>query len=183
MLQYKKASLLPEIGWDFNMSKSNNNLINQHIHNSNNHQDDRSSQQSSNDAFFLPRSASATGSNLSSKLKSDTRLVPLLLCHLFKYSQTSSSPNGGQQSDLNDPCTITIFSPDLSKSFIVRCPDELSAYTWASAISNEIHETTLNALSEANMNLASILNSTTVKYMGWLSEKVCICDDQTNQRS
>lgn len=178
MLQYKKASLLPEIGWNFN-NKSSTNLLNHHNHNNqnlhNNSQDDRSSQKSSiSESFFLSKSSAATGSNLSTKLKSDTKIVPLLLCHLFKYSQTSLSENRQHQTsndDLNDPCIITIFSPDLKRSLILRCQDEMTAYTWACAISTEIHETTLNALAEANMNLSPVLNST-IKYMGWLSEKV-----------
>ena len=163
MLQYKKASLLPEIGWNF--ASKPIRLLN----NSQENQDDKISQKSSsNESFFLSKSALATGTNLTNKLKSDTRIVPLLLCHLFNYSQQQTST---QQNDLKDPCIITLFSPDLKRSLVLRCNDVISAETWANAISSEIHETTLNAIAEANLNLSSILKST-IKYMGWLSEKI-----------
>lgn len=178
MLQYKKASLLPEIGWNFDTARSSGNLVNQSNHNNSNHQNQHNDQQNgqngkdpqSAEPFFLPRSASATGSSLTGKLKSDTRTVPLLLCYLFKHSAASSS---SQQppNDFSDPRVITICSPDLQRSLILRCPDEVSACTTTHAISNEIHEATLNALAEANMNLAPVLHPSTVKYMGWLSEK------------
>ena len=179
MLQYKKASLLPEIGWNFDTARSSGQLNNQNNNQSNNHsnhqnhndQNGRENDPRSGESFFLPRSASATGSSLTGKLKSDTRTVPLLLCHLFKHSASSPHQSPQDRADFSDPRVITIFSPDLQRSLVLRCPDEVSAYTTASAISNEIHEATLNALAEANMNLAPVLNSSTVKYMGWLSEK------------
>ena len=177
MLQYKKASLLPEIGWNFDTARSSSNLSNQsnhkNDHNKSNHQnhiDQNGKDQRPGESFFLPRSASATGSSLTGKLKSDTRAVPLLLCHLFRHS-TPSSPQSQAPNDFNDPRIITLSSPDLQRSLVLRCPDEVSAFTTAHAISNEIHEATLNALAEANMNLAPVLHSSTIKYLGWLSEK------------
>lgn len=177
MLQYKKASLLPEIGWNFDTTaRSSGNQNNQSNHNNSNNSNHQSHQNDQNgkdhrsaESFFLPRSASATGSSLTGKLKSDTRTVPLLLCHLFKYSASSASSQ--QPNDFNDPRVITLSSPDLQRSLVLRCPDEVSACTTAHAISNEIHEATLNALAEANMNLAPVLHPCTVRYMGWLSEK------------
>lgn len=171
MLQYKKASLLPEIGWNFDTARSSGHLNNHSNYQNHNDQNGREKDPRSGESFFLPRSASATGSSLTGKLKSDTRAVPLLLCHLFKYSASSPHQSPQERADFSDPRVITIFSPDLQRSLVLRCPDEVSTYTTASAISNEIHEATLNALAEANMNLAPVLNSSTIKYMGWLSEK------------
>ena len=179
MLQYRKASLLPEIGWNFDTAQSSGNLNNQgnhqNSHQNSNHQNNheqngREKDQRSTESFFLPRSASATGSSLTGKVKSDTRVVPLLLCHLFKCPP-ASSPQSQAPNDFSDPRIITISSPDLHKSLVLRCPDEISAYTTAAAISNEIHEATLNALAEANMNLAPVLHPSTIKYMGFLCEK------------
>lgn len=142
MLQYKKASLLPEIGWNLTNKSTTvlnqNNQSNQNNHNYQiNNQDIHNSQRSLNDSsFFLPKTASITGSNTANKLKSDIRVVPLLLCHLFKFKY--SSQQSSNQNELNDPSIITLFSPDLKHSLVLKCPDEISAYTWSNAITNEV---------------------------------------------
>ena len=168
MLQFKKATLLPEIGWDFS------NMV--------------APPKDSNQAdagFCLPQVAAAP--LRTNRKKSDTKVIPLLLCHLtcnltalqgyLACLQAGYERNTFDEEQLeyiaqDEGRAFLIYSPDLRHCVAFRCVDATQCFLWTNAIQSSIQTCNSNAVSEANLVLRDVLDSATIKHMGWLNERM-----------
>lgn len=137
---FRKASILADIGWTFSGSE------------------------------FLQNSNKINGdSSNSSQHKSDTKTVPLLLCHLTKYADNKSN-NGKYNENHNN--LIVIFSPNRQSKCVLRCADFAQFNTWFSAIHSACCQLMAQAVVETNSLLIEFLDGARLTHMGWLFEKV-----------
>lgn len=119
--------------------------------------------------------------------KSDTKYVPLLLCHLTRPTggpSGNASPvlalaTNGKLNDSrrpsayrNNTCIIEIHSPDWQHTCVLRCPDTAQCSAWFSAIHAACCQLMSHAVSETNNILKEFLEGAELKHMGWLFEKV-----------
>lgn len=106
--------------------------------------------------------------------KSDTKLVPLALCHLTKPI-LPSSPESSKFAleDSIGQRVFEIYSPNRQHVCILRCHDVAQMAAWFSAIHSVCCELMIRAIVAANRLLGDILCGTNLKHMGWLYEKVC----------
>lgn len=174
MLQYKKASLLPEIGWDFSSKSASSEPID-----SNN-----PAQESGN--FCFPQTA-AESLQSKFKSKSDTKLIPLLLCHLTSRINVQRQYLGCVQSTFkrntfdsdqleiigqDEDRVLLLYSPDLRASCAIRFADPAQCFLWSDAIQKAIETANAKAISEANQVLRDVLDSSIIKHMGWVTERM-----------
>lgn len=144
MPYFRKASVLSEIGWDF--SRSSGFLVQNFI---SEHQVDK-----------------ING-------KSDTKKIPLLLCHLTKPI-VPQSPEAAKYA-IEDSLVnrvFEIYSPSRQNVCILRCRDAAQTAAWFSAIHSVICRLIHQSIAEANNLLDDMLDGAKLKYMGWLYEKV-----------
>lgn len=169
MLQYKKASLLPEIGWDFAATA-----------------EEPADGEQADAGFCLPQIAAASLST-PRRSKSDTRLLPLLLCQLTSaylqplqayhallashYQRGTFDEEQLQFIAEDEQRVFLLYSPDLRRCCAFRCADAGQCYVWTSAIQQTVERANANAVSEANLVLRRVLDQATVKCMGWLNER------------
>jgi hypothetical protein len=137
---FRKASILAEIGWNF-----------------------------SNGAFLQNSSKLQSESNLISQ-KSDTKIVPLLLCHLTKWHENKTN-NSKYDDSVN---VIVIYSPNRQSKCALRCADSAQCSAWFSAIHSACCQLMAQAVIESNDLLTDFLDGAKLTHMGWLFEKVCI---------
>jgi hypothetical protein len=174
MLQYKKASLLPQIGWDFATKCISNGDL------------DTNDQQMNGEEFCLPQIASASLSAAHSS-KSDTKLIPLLLCHVTSrvhsqrqylgcvqasFDRATFDSDQLEQIGQDEGRVLLLYSPDLKASCAIRFVDPAQCFVWSNAIQTAVHTANSNAVSEANLVLRDVLDSATIKHMGWLNERL-----------
>lgn len=140
---FRKTSLLSEIGWDL--------------------------EQTFTSSIFATKNGSSSASPNQTNGKSDTKTVPLFLCHLTKPNDSTSSQLAPDQiSDL----VFEIYSPDRKNICILKCPDSASASAWFSAIHSTISNLLTSTVSEANNVLSQVLDGAELKHMDWIYEKV-----------
>ncbi|XP_023234914.1 beta-1-syntrophin-like [Centruroides sculpturatus] len=125
---FRKASVLSEVGWDFQ-------------------QGGFLSRESAQGRHKIPRS--------------DTRYVPLLLCHLARNFTTPDAENR----------TFEIHSPDRRHACALRCTDSVQCSAWFNAVHSAISSLMAPAVVEASNLLIDVLDNAELKHMGWLAEK------------
>ena len=137
---FRKAALMADIGWSFSGAEFLQN----------------------------PNKVNCDSSN-SSQHKSDTKTVPLLLCHLTKCVDNKS--NDGKY-DENPNNLIVIYSPNRQSKCVLRCTDSAQCNTWFSAIHSACCQLMSQAVVETNGLLSDFLDGSRLTHMGWLFEKV-----------
>ena len=160
MPYFRKASILNEIGWDF----SGGQFL----------QDQRSNgiMNISNDKYKNGFSSSTmNSSHSSSSSKTDTKIVPLLLCHLIRGCDKKMISNY-QIDDSMINTIIEIHSPNRQQKCVLRSPDSSQCSAWFSAIHSAICSLMIHAVQESNDILKEFLDGALLKHMGWLFEKV-----------
>jgi hypothetical protein len=93
--------------------------------------------------------------------KNDAKVVPLLLCHVTRFSMIPSQMNR----------TFTISSHDTEKTLVLRAPNETHASAWFTAIHSVI--STLEKKAMVNLNrvlIGAIDGFSRIKHMSWLME-------------
>ena len=135
---FRKASILSDIGWTFIGSE------------------------------FLQNSTNSSNSINNSHHKSDTKTVPLLLCHLTKCVDNKQT-NGKYEENNN---IIVIYSPNRQSKCVLRCADSAQCNAWFSAIHSACCQLMAQAVLETNRLLTDFLDGAKLMHMGWLYEKV-----------
>lgn len=106
------------------------------------------------------------------QLKSDTKHMPLTLCHLTRpILPTSPEANKYAIEDIGNR-VFEIYSPNRQHVCILRCQDEAQTATWFSAIHSTVTALLKQAIRDANHRLVDVLEGAQLKHMGWLYEKV-----------
>jgi len=141
---FRKASILADIGWDFERTGG-----------------------------FLAQANCQNETILCGNGKSDTKQIPLLLCHLTKPILPSSpEANKYAVEDSIGNRVFEIYSPNRQQVCIIRCKDEAQTSAWFSAVHTTVTSLLKSALKDANILLVDVLEGTQLKHMGWLYEKV-----------
>lgn len=135
---FRKASILSEIGWTFTGSE------------------------------FLQNSTNPCSESTNNSHKSDTKTVPLMLCHLTKCVENKS--NNGKYEENNN--LIVMYSPNRQSKCVLRCADSAQCNAWFSAIHSACCQLTAQAVLETNRLLSDFLDGARLTHMGWLFEKV-----------
>lgn len=160
MPYFRKASILNEIGWDFSGGQFLQDQRSNGIMNIN------------NDKYKNGFSSSTmNSSHSSSSSKTDTKIVPLLLCHLIRGCDKKMISNY-QIDDSMINTIIEIHSPNRQQKCVLRCPDSSQCSAWFSAIHSAICSLMIHAVQESNDILKEFLDGALLKHMGWLFEKV-----------
>lgn len=115
---------------------------------------------------FLQNSSNTNiDSNISHK--SDSKVVPLLLCHLTKWHENKSH-NTKYDDSVN---VIVIYSPNRQNKCVLRCTDSAQCSAWFSAIHSACCQLMTQAVIESNNILTDFLEGAKLTHMGWLFEK------------
>ncbi|XP_054159174.1 beta-1-syntrophin-like isoform X2 [Oppia nitens] len=135
---FRKAAILADIGWSFNGEEF--------LHNS-------------DDITIDPTHQTPH--------RSDTKSVPLLLCHLTRLLDNKQN-NGKYSDNLN---VIVIYSPNRQSKCVLRCADSAQCNVWFSAIHSASCKLMAQAVIQTNKLLTEFLDGARLTHMGWLSEK------------
>lgn len=165
---FKKASILSEIGWNFN--------------------------QTGPGIFSTDVMSPILNGNIETDVpRSDTTVIPLLLCHLVRGTVSSgvgmstSTVNSSDSSltispsenkdyrsmyqSINDTA-FHLRSPDGSKTCTLRGPNPVQSAAWFSAIHSAINSLTNKIVTNVSQILVDVLEGSRLKYMAWVHEKV-----------
>ncbi|CAG2166614.1 unnamed protein product [Oppiella nova] len=135
---FRKASILADIGWTFN-----------------------------GEEFLQNANQMNSDFNNSTQHKSDTKTVPLLLCHLTKCSDNKSNESKHEDS-VN---VIAIYSPNRQSKCVLRCVDSAQCSAWFSAIHSASCHLMAQAVIQTNNLLTDFLDGVRLTHMGWLYER------------
>ena len=103
MPYFRKASVLAEIGWDFQQMRPKNSIF-----------------------------PEIKNYSLTSKKKSDIKIVPLFLSHPTKSNESSSTSSLSENID-NDKF-LEIYSPNRQNIITLKFEDSVQCTTWFNAI-------------------------------------------------
>lgn len=164
---FKKASILSEIGWNFNKCGP---------------------------GIFSTDVTSSSVLNGNDEQRSDTATIPLLLCHLMKGSSLgpSMSTSTVNSHSTNSSASLTAFSPfsahlnsygssntvihlrspNKQKTCTLRAPNPIQAAAWFGAIHTAINSLTSKIINNVNQILIDVLEGSQLKQIGWVHEKV-----------
>lgn len=163
---FRKASIVADIGWDAKQGFLYDHLPHQHPHHHQQQQqqgNNVNNKKNNNNNNNINNNCGG-GSYVTSptKLLSDARHIPLVLCFLTRNLRT------------HDPeaRTFELYSPDRRHVLVLRAVDWSESSAWFHAIHSAINLLTGQALAETNRLLTDILDGGEIRHMGWLSEKI-----------